>query len=343
MIQLLPRWTRPASLALLVVQLCACDDAPADPAPPGDAGWKVAFDATDGGWLLNVWGSSAADLHAVGGTPTQGRIVHFDGAEWRDRELAPNTPLLTWAHGFSADDVTCVGNAGTVLHWDGIAHTRVPTPTEEDLWGVWGARPDALWAVGGAGRAEGQATLLKWDGVEWTRVSLPLLQRPRVYALFKVWGSAEDDVWVVGQRGVVLHWDGVTWSEVLVGASEDLISIWGTDRDHVVAVGGRMNGIVSRWDGTTWETRSLAPLPGLNGVSFRTPDVIHVVGVGGTIARLDFASLSLLDEQKWETSLDLHAAFVDDGGTLTAVGGSFAHNAPPYEGIALQRKLSAGE
>lgn len=320
----------------LPMALSACSG----PAP--DTAWRAAFDASSVGWLLDVSGPSGDDLYAVGGAPDAGVLRHFDGAAWSNVDL-PAVPLLNWVHSFGADDVTVVGSKGTALRWDGQTWTAQPTPTEQNLWGVWGASPGDLWAVGGDGSVGGAPVLLHFDGASWSEVAVPALQKGGVAAFFKVWGTSASNVWVVGHRGVVLHYDGAAWKEELVGASDDLISLWGTGPDHVVAVGGRGNGIVSHFDGKSWKTTSLAPLPGLNGVFLRTPGVVHVAGIMGTIARLDGATFTVLDQTQADAQLDLHAVFADDQDHLFAVGGSLGSSAPPRRGIALTRDLLPDE
>ena len=332
-----------ARLALLTLPLAAL----AVGCPDGDETdreWREAFDATDTGWLLNVWGPSGDDLYTVGGTPESGVVMHFDGAEWSELDTGLDVPLLNWVHGFGPDSIWMVGNEGTVIHWDGAAWARqeLETPTDQALWGVWGAAPDDLWAVGGNGRSEGQATILRYDGTTWRTVPVPDLERSNVFAFFKVWGTAADDVWIVGQRGVVLQWNGVDFTEHLVGTSDDLISLWGTGPDHIAVVGGRGNGVITTWDGTDWHTMGLAPLPGLNGVWMRRPDVIHVVGALGTIATVDFETLAV-EEDFQDTAADFHAVYGDPSGTLTAVGGNLAQVAGPYRGIAYTRSLGDDE
>lgn len=306
--------------------------------PSTDTTWREAFDAKETGWLMNVWGPSGSDLFAVGGAPDEGVIVHFDGKAWAPLELPAGTPLVSWGYGFSKTDITFVGNEGTILHYDGAAFTLVPSGTTENLWGVWGASPDDLWAVGGSGQKESVATLLHYDGAVWGPVALAPFQKANVNALFKVWGTGASNVYVVGQRGTVLHRDESGWKEELVGASDDLISVWGTDPEHVYAVGGRGNGILSRYDGKEWRTQSLAPLPGLNGVFVRSPGVVHAVGITGTIAVIDGDSMEVVKTEAWDTTLDLHATFAADG-QLYAVGGSLASTKPPHEGLALTRGL----
>jgi hypothetical protein len=310
--------------------------------PSAPKGWHEAFDASETGWLLSTWGASADDVYAVGGSEAEGLARHWDGKQWAPLELGVGVPLLNWVHGFSHDDVTLVGNAGTVLHWSGGAWSVEPTPTSQNLWGVWGAAPDDLWAVGGSGNKDGDATLLHFDGSAWQSVALPTLQKAGVNAFFKVWGTSASDVYVVGQKGAVLHFDGASWQEQLVGASDDLIALWGTGPLDVVAVGGRAIGIVSVYDGSGWKTQSLAPLPGLNGVWSRKPGSVHVVGVAGTLAVLDTKDYSLLDSSI-DTSLDVHGVFGGAGGRLFAVGGNFAGPVPPYRGIALTRELANDE
>jgi len=321
------------ALIALAPALGACGDDDTGP-PVSDGSLEAAFDASGTGWLLNVWGSSGDDLWAVGGPRDSGVIWHWDGSTWGETDPGMQVPLVNWTFGFGPNDVTFVGDEGTVIHYDGSRYTVQSTPTDQNLWGVWGSASDDLWAVGGNGRMAGDQVVLRYDGTSWAEQAAPMLEKPGVSAYFKVWGTSSDNVYVVGSRGVVLHWNGSALEEELVGASDDLISVWGTGPDNVVAVGGRGNGIVSRWNGTEWRTEILAPLPGFNGIHMSDPNVATVVGVRGTIIELDVATLSPTDKS-YDTMLDLHAVFRDSSGRLTTVGGSLASINPPYRGIAL--------
>lgn len=307
-----------------------------------DTRWKPAFDASAVGWLMNVSGPSPTQLYAVGGAPDRGVVMQFDGTRWTQVALGVEVPLLNWVHASSASDVTVVGNRGTVLRFDGVRWTQQSAPTTEHLWGVWGASASDLWAVGGTGQFDGVPTIVHYDGAAWTSVTLPTIQRANVHAFFKVWGSAANDVYVVGQRGVVLHWNGSAWSELLVGASDDLVSVWGTSANNVVAVGGRGNGIISVWNGAQWRTQSLSPLPGLNGVWMRTPGVVHAVGAHGVLVRIKLSDLSV-SEFLGPGSMDFHSVFGDSSGRLTAVGGNLALGGVNPTGVAYTRLLAADE
>ena len=289
-------------------------------------------------WLLSAWAPRGSDqAYAVGGTEDEGLAMRHDGETWERVEFGLEVPLLTWAWGFGDNDVTMVGNEGTIIHYDGDDWTVQPAPTDQNLWGVWGDSPDDLWAVGGRGHDAGEATLLHYDGESWESWEVPDLERGNVFAFFKVWGTSSDNVYVVGQSGAVLHYDGDDWSELQVGASDDLISLWGTGPDNIVAVGGRNSGVVSVFDGNEWRSGTLPRFPGLNGIWMNEPDRAYAVGVFGTILELDLPSLDVRDET-YDTLLDFHGVFGTDQRLIT-VGGNFTRTVPPYDGIALWRIL----
>lgn len=333
--------TRLVLLLTLSLAVAACDDGGEEPTATT---WTATFPALDtlDAWLLSTHGV-AGQRYAVGGSPQQGLVLFDDGGGWQTLDVGVEVPLLNWVYALAPDDVYVVGNAGTVLHFDGATWRLEPTPTDQDLWGVWGDSNQDLWAVGGQGRMEGQATALrKQAGGAWQAVELPTLERPAVYAFFKVWGSAHDDVYIVGQRGAVLHFDGTALTELAVGTAEDLISLWGTGPDRIAIVGGRNNGVVVTFDGQQWRSQSLAPLPGLNGVWMRDPQTIHIAGQRGTVATLDFDALEPA-RSALDTMHDLHAIWAGDDARATTVGGNLNFIAGPYEGVLFERTLGPDE
>lgn len=321
--------------ACLAAVLAGCGS---DEQPSQAPTWGPAFDAVSFGWILSVWGPSSDELYAVGGEPDRGRIRRFDGQAWTDVELEFEVPLLNWAYGFGPNDAFVVGSRGTVLRYDGT-WTRTASVTDQDLWGVWGASADDIWAVGGSVFG-GQPTILRYDGTAWSKMAFPTLSKARVNAFFKVWGTGPDNVYVVGQRGVVLHYDGVELRELLVGTTRDLISLWGTGPDRIVIAGGRANGEIVTFDGTEWRNIVVAPNPGLNGIWMRRPDVAHLVGVNGTVLRLDFDSGEVTNESPREVTTDFHAVYgAPDGERMVAVGGNFQFVDGPFQGVAYERGL----
>jgi hypothetical protein len=321
-----------------LVLCCGCRAGAPGPAADNDndspstaAEWREAFDPGEAGFLSSVWGSAPDDVFVVGGQPEAGAVFHFDGTAWSRMELPP-IPILVWVFGFEANDVFAVGEQGGAIRFDGASWSRIETGTDIDLWGVWGAVANDVWAVGGE-LANGPPVILHFDGAAWGRVALPDLDRTST-ALLKVWGTSASQVFAVGQAGMILEFDGFRWRQSASGTGEDLISLWGTGPDRIIAVGGRSNGLAVVYDGTGWTPRSLAPLPGLNGVFIERPDSAKVVGLIGTAATITLDGFGIVSEDT-PTPLTLHAVWGDGTGRTYAVGGR--SNQTPYQGVALVR------
>jgi hypothetical protein len=52
-----------------------------------------------------------------------------------------------------------------------------------------------------------------------------------------VWASSSKDVWNVGTSGVVLHYDGASWSPVNSGVSVTLWALWGSSAGDIWTAG----------------------------------------------------------------------------------------------------------
>lgn len=300
--------------------------------------WERAFDTGDQGWLLSVAGAAADDVYAAGGMPREGHLWHFDGQQWTAETLPEGTRLLNWVHVFADGEPIVAGNAGTILRRVDGQWQLEETPSGEDLWGVWGANPDDIWAVGGSGRQANAATVLHYYDGTWHQPALPELERPNVRAFFKVWGTSADNVYIVGQSGAVLHWDGEALEEVLVGTGQDLISLWGTSPDNIVMVGGRSNGVLVHYDGESWTPRQLAPLPGINGVWLDASGDGWLAGNAGTLAKISTVGEVTTEQVDVETPLELHAVFGLGDGQAFSVGGSLQSPTAPYQGVVMHRE-----
>lgn len=321
---------------LLPVTLLAGCPFPEDSPVPTPVTWSEAFDTSATGSLSGVWGAAPDDVWIVGGTDEQAEIYHHDGSAWSAVE-APAVPLLAWVYGFSATDVYAVGVGGAAVHWDGTAWSILDPGTDEDLWGVFGLAPDDIWMVGG-NADEDEPLLLHYDGATFTPVPLAEEENNRnATTVYKVWGIGEA-LYVVGQNGLILRWDGAAWRGESGGAeaNQDFVSLWGTSESNITAVGGRGNARIARYEGEGWVTTAPSGYGGLNGVYMVEPDEAVMVGVGGltgtyTPSTGDFTPDTPL------VQADLHSVWGDGAGLFYAVGGSFR---APYTGVALRREVS---
>jgi len=297
--------------------------------------WEPAIADDDRGAFMSVWGPSGDEVYTVGGQPTIGELagsrvaMRYDGSTWSDLEV-PEGGMLNWVHG--ADGVVwMVGENGAALRFeDGEFVEEVDTGAGTNLWGIWCARADRCWAVGGNARdAESTPVLVELDGTNWSTVALPETERP-ARALFKIWGLDEDTIIAVGSVGLAYHYDGTTWTEGATGVGVDLISLWGRGPNDIVAAGGRINGQLARWDGTEWTTEVLGGVPGLNGVWMNREGTAYSAGVNGRIVRV---AAGTFEAEAMDSPAErvVHAVWGTDSGPFFAVGGSLDRN-PPYVG-----------
>jgi hypothetical protein len=66
--------------------------------------------------------------------------------------------------------------------------------------------------------------------------------------------SKNDDVFVVGEKGTILHFDGSAWSLMNSGTAADLFSVWGSSPSNVYAFGEFVgpNNVFLHYDGAAW-------------------------------------------------------------------------------------------
>jgi hypothetical protein len=305
----------------------------------GDPQWMPVVEVgEDVGAFFSVWGPSADLIYAVGGQQgagglSIGAMMRREGGTWSAAELPDDTAKLNWIHGRDALRVV-VGELGTILVRDGDdgEWELFGCGTVLPLWGVWISAADDAWAVGGDGFMR-DPVLCHYDGAAWTMVELPELTVDSK-GLFKVFGVAPDDVWAVGDAGLLLHWDGSTWTQVEVDTASDLISLWGTGADELLAVGGRANGTLVRYDGTAWTATALTG-PGLNGIWMDADGTARIGGTQGTIAVVPPGSATPEPEDAG-TLRTIHAVWQADDGRTYAVGGSI-DLPPPFVGVILER------
>ncbi|MEE2756455.1 MAG: hypothetical protein VYA30_07325 [Myxococcota bacterium] len=300
----------------------------------GQQTWQLAFDESSLGAYLCAWGTDD-DVWVVGGQPNSGVVWHQKNGQW-SRASVPEGPLLNWTHGVDGHQ-WIVGSAGRILY-------KAPSSDEwlvEDsgvsapLWGVWAAHPNHVFAVGGNPIDTGDPDPIMLERVNgrWQRIELP--ETDRIFrALFKVWGTADDNVYAVGAKGTILHFDGRQWRQQNSGTARDIISLWGHRPDQILAVGGRGNGIILRFDGEQWTPKVLEQEPGLNGVWVAADGNATVVGERGRILTVALADLTYGRQESAQTSL-LHGVWGHPSGYRIAVGGTLDRN-PPWQGFAIE-------
>ena len=120
--------------------------------------------------LLEVWGLDATHVYATG---AGGAMLRFDGTQWSSMPNDAGTDRDLGTCGAGRRRISSPsGQNGALLRWDGTTWTAMTTPVTIALFGVWGAAPNDVYAVGVEG------TLLHYDGSDVAVRRQPDAQAP---------------------------------------------------------------------------------------------------------------------------------------------------------------------
>jgi hypothetical protein len=219
----------------------------------GGAGSAGATGGAGGAGAMDAGAAGAGGSLAINAVPSCSK----DGWCWSTP--APQGNPLYAISGSGPSDVWAVGEAGTIVHWDGKFWTQSPSHVQGILRGVWAAGPGDAWAVGD------DETVLHWDGQGWS--ALPMPSPPARFHWRAISGTGSDDIWIVGAdttsstpdgyAGALLRWDGRIW--VVYQAPQDLGAVWGKSSNDLWGL-GEAHGMF-HFDGQGWSTVSTGDLP----------------------------------------------------------------------------------
>lgn len=133
--------------------------------------------------------------------------------------------------------------------------------------------------------------------------------------LHSVWGSSGANVFVVGGGGTILHYDGKGWVSMPSGTDNDLYGIWGSSANDVFAVGRA--GTILRYNGKSWAPMASAMLEDLYGIWGTSAANVFAVGSSGTILHYDGKAWVQMASY---TKRDLFGVWGSSGVDIFAVG-----------------------
>ena len=317
-------WLLPVLLGAL---LTGCPDEPEPEPQPEPIPWATVAEARPEA-LLAVSGRSRSDVWAVGADRGRGpTVLHFDGTAWKELPTGVRGDLW-WVHAFQDGPVMMSGGNANILRYEGGTFTRMSTPglARHTVYGLWGSRPDDVYAVGSVSDRGG--FIWHYDGARWSEVALPFADLPRTAdgdlpGFFKVWGTG-GDVYVVGAQGVVLRSrGGGAFARLPTGTTSRLFTVHGAG-GVVTVVGGEGQGEILELDESAGRFVSRSPegCPLLQGVSLAEDGTGWATGFHGEVyqrkagvwARVDIGTPPLVES--------LHATWTDPEGGVWAVGGN---------------------
>ncbi len=204
------------------------------------------------GWSLSLEIDTDADFYGVHALSEDfvaavGRYGHalaytFDGVEWTS--ILSFVPSFNGIWGFAADDVYLAGTGldsdnAYLYHWNGAELTQARCFVSVDkINGIWGTSSNDHYVLP-------YSQIYRYDGAVWTPVLNAGLR------LNDIHGNGSDNVYAVGDQGIVYHYDGIEWSQIRhvppTGLNQNLHSVWVAPNGEVFA-----GGIVQYDDGDFW-------------------------------------------------------------------------------------------
>lgn len=237
------------------------------------------------GLIETVWGWRRDDV-IVGGSGPQHegwapRLQRFDGTTWTDLP-APWVDRISRVGGPSVDDLWVFGWHSTTWHYRDGVWRQLLTQSWSDAQPFrtddMATTATSMWGFSGSALARFSGTTVEslWDAC---------------CHVFDIGGRSPNDVWFVGERGLVMHWDGVKYTverdvertarDATIFRWLDLRSVWAAPDGVVWAVG--TEGAVWRRDANARWSKLVSPSssPNLTGV-WGVGDEIWIVGIKGS-------------------------------------------------------------
>lgn len=195
----------------------------------------------EGGPYYSIWGTAPNRLWAVAK-----RIMTWDGSQW----ATDSRTSWWWPSGvFGLDDrhiwvfgaeTVFLGNwlfpyrSAHVGYWDGSTWREVYSDTyrtSAELDGLWASSPTQVWVLGK--RADGNTRI--WTLFENIITTVPSPASNRLYGIF---GSDANNVYVVGEAGTVMRWNGAKLQlQNVNGYARNLYAVWAANANQAWAVG----------------------------------------------------------------------------------------------------------
>lgn len=224
---------------------------------------------------MSIGGNAPDNMWLIFGTTLQ----QWDGERWTIRDQLPLTGNPLFNNLWAAPDgqVFATVSDGSLRWWHDGVLDRLNTGCACFLGNIWGLAADDFYITTlGAG-------LLHYDGREFRSV----YRGAKIVASYT---GVKDDLWVSGEDGALVHWDGAAWTEYQTGLRQTRT---------LSAVHGGRTASDDVWFWTTdallhWDGRAISTVP---------LDITDTPG---------FHSVALIDGRWW---------FVGrDGSILTKVG-----------------------
>ncbi len=259
--------------------------------------------------IRGLWGESG-HLFAVG---TEGTILRLIGDKWEKENSNSDSDLISiW--GASLINVFVGTSTGAILRNVGGAWTN--TQVFGGGVAVHGLHGTGMLHVvaGGSG-----GSIAVFDGDTWDP---KLSNDPQTRDIHGVWAYDEDNVWLTGAGGVVIHYNGKKWNLADVKGPYYKEKAWADLWGHVTPGGAAelwscgQDGAILHHTAEEWVDASAWPETDIHDLVGVADGEALAVGDGGFLAQWDGNAWTTLESG---TDRDLHGATIV-GGVALVVG-----------------------
>ncbi|MCD4693013.1 MAG: hypothetical protein K8R79_08875, partial [Calditrichales bacterium] len=98
----------------------------------------------------------------------------------------------------------------------------------------------------------GTSSMIHYDGNKFHPISVPSsVFNSRIN---KIWGTSGSDLYIVGNNGLIAHYNGQSWQKIESGTDVDLVDVWGTNDNNIWICGyTQLNGtVILHYNGEKW-------------------------------------------------------------------------------------------
>lgn len=246
--------------------------------------------------------------------------LHWNGTEWNKMQ-SDEAQLRRLFAIQGTEDVGALNVKHEVRRWNGQNWTPLESldSSAQSIKAVWASAKDEVITVGGGAHLRvwqnGAATEVSpFAGVTWSDLS-------------DLHGLSSKAIWVVGAKGLILHYDGQAWSEdgAWPPTAGDLVSVWAADVGDVWAVSP--NGDIVHRDDHGWSFHSNVPAE-LSAVWASESDDAWAVGMNGAVFRFQGSEWRPMPPPTPHNLLGIWGSASND---VWAVGGYFDATSPTRE------------
>ena len=217
----------------------------------------------------------------------RGCICCINDEHQNHSELKKQTKhLLFTIEGTGDTDIIAAGKNGAAFYYNGKTWNEMNTNDKLHIYRLACFSPKHYYACCRDG------VIKKYNGEKWSKVHTCKLENGHKPTLFGIWGSSLDNIYVVGERHTVLHYDGEKWEKIEIPNDKNknayFYSVWGLSPKNIYFLGDQ--GELYHYDGKDFTKMNIPTKHWLMGIWGTSPNDLYIVGEDGTFFHYDGSS-----------------------------------------------------